>query len=187
MRPTSFARLLAATALAGATLALASAPAGAAVSTCVGATVIPSRANLITVRAATLCLLNEQRPAYGLAPLSVNRSLGKVAGRYSALMVRKRFFDHVSPRGSTLISRVRSATSYLRGSRSWALGENIAWGLGSLGTPAAAVDAWMHSPEHRANILTPGYRNIGIGVATGAPVSSQHMPGATYTTDFGRK
>jgi uncharacterized protein YkwD len=42
----------------------------------------------------------------------------------------------------------------------------------------------MHSPGHRANILNPGFHEIGLGVARGAPVGGQDRA-ATYVTDFG--
>ena len=42
----------------------------------------------------------------------------------------------------------------------------------------------MHSPGHRANILSTQFKDIGIGVARGAPQAGQH-DSATYTTDFG--
>ena len=45
----------------------------------------------------------------------------------------------------------------------------------------------MNSPGHRANILSPSFREIGIGVAYGAPVAGAGTPAATYATDFGRK
>jgi uncharacterized protein YkwD len=44
----------------------------------------------------------------------------------------------------------------------------------------------MASPGHRANILAPRYREVGIGIAVGAPVRGSGA-GATYTTDFGRR
>jgi uncharacterized protein YkwD len=47
---------------------------------------------------------------------------------------------------------------------------------------------WMHSAGHRANILNPQYRDIGIGAALGAPVEvSGASNAATYTTDFGER
>ena len=148
---------------------------------------MPSHANLAQVRAATLCLINDERTSHGLAPLTPSRPLGDAAQRYSRSMVRQRFFSHVSPGGSTLTSRVRQQTTYLRGARSWALGENIAWGSGSLGTPARTVAAWLASPSHRANILKPEFRHIGMGVASGAPRPTSGLSAATYTTDFGRR
>ena len=102
-------------------------------------------------------------------------------------MVSDRFFDHVAPGGSTMLGRVR-ATSYLRGARGWALGENLAWGTGSLATPAKTVDAWMNSAGHRRNILDRSFKEIGIGVSLGAPVEvSAAQVAATYATEFGAR
>jgi uncharacterized protein YkwD len=42
----------------------------------------------------------------------------------------------------------------------------------------------MHSPPHRANVLSRHFRDIGIGIAPGTPQHGRHS-GATYTTDFG--
>lgn len=160
------------------------APARAA---CAGADAMPSSAGAGKVRAATLCLLNRQRRAHGLTKLRPNGRLRGAAAAYSRLMVRLKFFDHVSPSGSTLQSRIEHA-HYLDGARSWSIGENIAWGTGSFATPRSIVRSWMHSPGHRANILNGRFRDIGIGIATGAPVDSSGAgDGATYTTDFGSR
>ena len=56
-------------------------------------------------------------------------------------------------------------------SRSWSVGENLAWGTGVLATPRATVRAWMHSPDHRANLLDRRFADVGIGVAAGAPIA----------------
>jgi len=161
---------------------VAAAPAHAA---CAGADVMPSSANAAKVRKATLCLLNVQRRSHGLHKLRENGKLRHAAAGYSRLMVSQGFFSHVSPGGSTLESRVNS-THYLDGARSWSIGENIAWGTGPLGTPRAIVKAWMNSPGHRENILNGTYRDIGIGIATGAPIpAGAAAGGGTYTTDFG--
>jgi uncharacterized protein YkwD len=98
-------------------------------------------------------------------------------------MVRRHFFDHVSPSGSTLTSRVR-ATGYLRGSRGWSLGEAIGWGSGSLASPASIVQSWMDSPPHRAILLGRDFRDIGIGIVAGTPAGAGN--GATFTLDAGR-
>jgi uncharacterized protein YkwD len=172
---------------AAAVVAAMATAASSAHAACAGADAMPSAANAAKVRNATLCLLNRQRHAHGLSGLRGNRKLRSAATDYSKLMVRLHFFDHVSPTGSTLRSRVES-THYLDGARSWSIGENIAWGTGSFATPRSIVRSWMHSPGHRANILNGGFRDIGIGIAPGAPV---HMNGATggatYTTDFGSR
>jgi uncharacterized protein YkwD len=181
--------LLAATA--GTALLAAAAPAVAGAASapahCNGADVVPHPASIARARAATLCLLNRERARFRLRPLHENPRLRKAAEGYSRTMVAHSFFDHVSPTGSTLVSRVR-ATSYLRSAGSWTLGENIAWGSGHFATPRDTVSEWMHSAGHRHNILTARFREIGIGIAVGAPVRAvAGLPAATYTTDFGAR
>jgi uncharacterized protein YkwD len=144
----------------------------------------PGEVSTPAIRSATLCLLNIERHERGKSDLRSNATLGKVATRYSHLMVDDGFFDHVSPSGSSLTTRVRK-TIYLRGAHSWALGENLAWGTGHLATPRETVAGWMNSPGHRANILNGRFRDIGIGVVEGTP--SANADGATYTTNFGRR
>lgn len=167
---------------AGLALALPAAPSAA---TCANADVMPAADNAAVMRDATLCLVNAERTTRGLRALASNSQLGAAAQNYSRAMVRQRFFDHVSPGGSTLLSRIRGGTAYLRGARSYALGENIAWGSGDYATPRETVKSWMESSGHRANILNRRFRHIGVGVAIGAPEDDQGMPAATYTTDFG--
>lgn len=154
---------------------------------CANAGSVPAAHNGTAIRRATLCLLNRERARHGLGRLRSNGRLRAAALRHSGHMARANFFDHTSPSGSSMTDRVRRA-GYLRGSGGWALGENIAWGAGSLATPRAIVRAWMRSPGHRANILTPRFREIGVGVAHGAPVRiAASVGGATYTTDFGAR
>jgi uncharacterized protein YkwD len=152
---------------------------------CPGADLMPSSENVADVRDATLCLLNAQRTRRGLKPLQLSPQLNKSSQRFSQMMVRQSFFDHVSPGGSTLLSRVRHGTRYLRGVRSYALGENIAWGSGEYATASETVKSWMESSGHRSNILNRRFIHIGVGIAIGAPEDAQGVPAATYTTDFG--
>jgi uncharacterized protein YkwD len=93
-------------------------------------------------------------------------------------MVARRFFAHVTPEG--IDPGARLAAAGWSGTM-WA--ENIAWGSGSLGTPAEIVKGWMNSPGHRANILNGALRTSGIGVAAGTPAGD--ATGGTYTQDFG--
>ena len=113
--------------------------------------------------------------------------LRRSAQNFSQAMVRENFFAHVSPGGSTLLSRVRGGTGYLSGAGDFALGENIGWGCGDLATPRQTVRNWMKSPPHRVNMLNPRYRQVGVGVAIGAPLDDHGLPAATYTTDFGQR
>ena len=72
-----------------------------------------------------MCLLNEQRTHRGLAPVRRSARLSEVARRYATTMVRRKFFSHTSPSGTTFAHRVQGS-GYL--SRSpWALGEVLAW------------------------------------------------------------
>jgi uncharacterized protein YkwD len=162
-------------------------PGSASSATCAGADLMPTNNNAVALRDATLCLLNIERTSRGLTPLATNTQLRRVAQNYSRAMVRERFFDHVSPGGSTLLSRVRRGTVYLHGAHQFALGENIAWGSGDYATPRETVKSWMESRGHRLNILNRSFRHIGVGVAIGAPEDAQGMPAATYTTDFGER
>jgi uncharacterized protein YkwD len=148
---------------------------------CANAHVEPAAGNLADVRAAVLCLHNRDRAAHGLPALRENAKLRRAADGHSADMVAQSYFAHDSLSGADMAERILR-TGYARG-RGWSLGENIAWGTGSLGTPAEIQRAWMESPGHRANILRRQFREIGIGVVVGAPVGSGG--GATYTADFG--
>ncbi|QEC49892.1 CAP domain-containing protein [Baekduia soli] len=166
----------------------AAAPTGpAATPFCRGANAMPTASDSALMRSATLCLLNRQRARFGLPRLHAQRSLTHAARTYAVAMVRQSFFAHVSPNGSTMAQRIKR-TRYLHGVRGWVIGENLAWGTGSAATPAEIVDAWMHSPPHRRNILDPSFREIGIGVAQGAPsrVFAAGRAG-TYATEFGRR
>ncbi len=158
-----------------------------AATSCADAGLVPTADNGAALRTATLCLLNEERATRGLKPLVQNTQLRRAAQKHSLQMVRDSFFDHVSPAGSTLMSRVRKGTFYLRNALNFALGENIAFGAGTLATPAKTVAGWMGSADHRRNILNRRYRHVGIGVAMGAPGIEGGGPAATYTTTFGTK
>ncbi len=167
-------------------LAALLAPAGQAVArqgACAAAVahVTVRRATLREATDATLCLLNRVRAQHGLPALRLNGPLGHVARMHSHDMVQRRYFAHDSLNGSSPFARMFAA-HYVPHDASWWLGENIGWGSGSLAQPIAMVRAWMHSPPHRANILNRHFRDIGIGIAPGAPVGGG---GATYTTDFG--
>jgi uncharacterized protein YkwD len=132
-------------------------------------------------KAMTLCLLNFERTRAGLPPLVENPLLDRAAERHSSDMVRRHFFEHVNPDGATPQTRMAASGYSATG------GENIAFGDGGLASPASIVDGWMHSPGHRANILQPTYREVGIGVTLGNTPNraGSGLRSATYTTDFG--
>jgi uncharacterized protein YkwD len=175
---------LLATALAS--LAALAAPAGAQASAqsapCPGADLVPVAGNLAQVGQATLCLLNDERAAAGLHPLTIAPGLSQPSAAYSARMVAENFFAHEAPDGSTLTDRL-TAASYIDPNGDWTVGENIAWGQGNLATARNIMVAWMNSPGHRHNILTGEFTQVGVGIVPGTPGDTSW--GATYTTDFG--
>jgi len=132
---------------------------------------------------AVLCLLNRERGRRHLVPLRRDRRLAIAARSHSRAMVARGFFAHDGPFGD-LVARLRRV-GYIRRGGGWTVGENIAWGGGPLATPASIMRGWMSSPGHRANMLSLGFRDVGIGVALGAPGTGGG--GATYTQDFGAR
>jgi uncharacterized protein YkwD len=156
-----------------------------AASACTSVYQLPGGDNADRLEQSVLCLVNAERARRGLARLRANPRLGRAATAHSRDMVGRDYFDHVSLGGSTVTDRIRRS-GYLSGARSYALGENLAWGTGRLATPHQIVRSWMNSPGHRRNILTPRFREIGIGVVLGAPGQSGRS-GATYTTKFGQR
>lgn len=102
-------------------------------------------------------LVNVQRARRGLQSLRKNTTLAKIA-RYKAQdMVNRHYFSHISP---TYGSPFKMMENF--GIRFSAAGENIAMGQR---TPQEVMNAWMNSPGHRANILSPSYTQIGVGFA----------------------
>ena len=147
--------------------------------TCPDAGLVPDATNLKRIRAATLCLVNQQRTAQGLKALRNSRPLRRAATRHSKDMIARRYFDHEGPKGPGLATRLQKV-NYWPATAS----ENLGAAEGAFATPAVMVDAWMHSSSHRTNILTAKFRQAGLGIVPGTP---QGGGGATYTAAFGRR
>jgi uncharacterized protein YkwD len=137
-------------------------------------------------RMAVRCLLNRKRENHGLRPLAKSARLKRAAQRHTSYMQDHGCFAHECPGEPSVLSRLQRVNYIVGGLRSWAYGENIAYGGSYLGTPKALVRAWMHSPGHRHNILNPDFREIGIGFSRGT-VPSPGASGSTVTTDFGMR
>jgi uncharacterized protein YkwD len=105
-------------------------------------------------------LVNQERAKQGLAPLAWHSALASAAQSYATTMASTNCFSHTCPPVTNFVTRVENA-GYL----SWrSLGENIAAGQQ---TPESVMQAWMNSSGHRANILSPNFKEIGVGRATG--------------------
>ena len=165
-----------------ASLTLAASPAHAA--DCAGANLLPALSSVPTAKAATLCLLNNERATRGLAPLSTHAELESAAQNFSQAMVQQRFFGHVSPGGQTITDRL---ADYTGAALTHTIGENLAWGEGALATPATIVRGWMGSAGHRDNILNGHFTEVGVGIAGGTPSGGLPALSATYTTEFGAR
>ena len=104
-------------------------------------------------------LINEQRTANGLAPLTISSDLSVKARIKSRDMLENRYFDHNSPTYGSPFDLMKSLGITYRSA-----GENIAMGYR---TAEAVVNAWMNSSGHRANILSTSYQSFGIGYVDG--------------------
>lgn len=162
-----------------ATFAAAAVPTSADAA-CANANANPNDITLAAAKHATLCLLNSERRSHGIRGLRDNSRLNLASQRHARDMSQRNYFAH-----GDFVGRIKAAR-YLSNARGWTVGENIAWGSWDYATPANIVDSWMHSAGHRANILNGKFREIGLGVARGAPVGGQEH-GGTYVTDFGAR
>ncbi|WP_405114569.1 CAP domain-containing protein [Paenibacillus sp. FSL K6-1217] len=102
-----------------------------------------------------VALVNKERAAAGLAPVSALDSLNKVAAAKASDMRTNKYFSHTSPTyGSPFDMMSAFGITYK------AAGENIAMGQK---TPQEVMTAWMNSPGHKANILSANFNYIGVG------------------------
>ena len=134
----------------------------------------PSRA--ATAQADTeqslVAVVNDVRAAHDLRLLEVDACLVQAAREHTTALLQANVFEHGS-----FAERIA-----LHGARGPAFGENLAWGTGSLAAARRIVRAWMASPSHRANLLRPGWKRIGIGALSGPFLG---RPGAVVVTaDF---
>jgi uncharacterized protein YkwD len=129
--------------------------------------------------------LNTIRAQHGLQPVKLNAGLSAAAVEHTREMGADGYFRHESFDGSAFWKRVRhwydaSGHSY------WAIGENLLWSSPDV-TAAEALQLWMRSPEHRANILKAEWREIGVSALhfNDAPGTYGGKPVTIVTTDFG--
>jgi len=137
-----------------------------------------------TMESSITCLINDERTSNGLRPVAPNGELRQAALSHSNEMVNQGYFEHTSPGGVTFIDRIES-TGYIRGARSWTVGENLVWGTGPRSTPEALVTAWMNSPPHRENLLRPSFRELGVAAVAGTPLSRSDTSGVTVSSEYG--
>ena len=106
-----------------------------------------------------LILTNQQRQDNNLGALTDNLELDQAAANKAADMFSKDYWAHNAPDGATPWVFIKGA-----GYNYVYAGENLVRGFNSA---SDVVTAWMNSPEHRQNVLSPNYQNVGFAVATG--------------------
>ncbi len=109
--------------------------------------------------AAIVADINAVRKQHGLARLRTNKSLREMAAIHDRDMLTTGVVSH-NGEGTTFMGRVH------RHARFRGVGETIAWSTGPVNA-WAIVKMWMNSPPHRAELLNPTYRRIGVSAASG--------------------
>jgi uncharacterized protein YkwD len=146
-----------------------------------------SGSSLSSLTSGVLTQLNMIRTAHHLARLRINPGLAEAATQHSTEMTNDGYFAHTSVGGGAFWKRLERYYPQ-RNSGSWSVGENLLWTSGTL-DPQQAVAMWMASPDHRANILNPTWREIVISSvsATAAPGAYDGLNVIVITTDFGAR
>lgn len=137
-------------------------------------TLLPSAGMACSIPAASEALqaealnaVNAERAAHGLRALKFSRTLDKAAQGAACDNANRHEISHVSSDGSHLRDRLHRVGYKFRSAA-----ENTGRGFRS---GSSAVEWWMHSPKHKANILMSSVREIGIGIAlSAAPDNKLH-------------
>jgi uncharacterized protein YkwD len=128
-----------------------------------------SARGLTASESSVLRAMNAVRVGRGLARLRLDTRLERSARGHSTDMLRRGYFSH-----SDFAARMAIA-----GARGPLFGEDLSWG-----PPSAqwVVEHWLASPSHRANLLRPGFRRVGVGTVIGT--FGGHADALVVTADF---
>ena len=172
---------LAATALALSSSAASSTGSGALAprTICGGqaSTAAPASVQLRAMR----CLINWARTHGGLPAVADNPELDRSPALRARDIRRCNDFSH-TPCGQPFIT-VFSVVRYFTGTA--AVGENLAWRQGGLGTARAAMTTWLASPPHREILFTSQWRDVGVARLTGTMFGRSHV--TLWVAQFGRR
>ena len=109
-------------------------------------------------------LVNEERTKYGIQPLEIDETLMQGAKLKSEDMNKNNYISHTSPTYGSPTDMMKNIFGYKFNGYYAGVGENITT---AGGTPEGVVSSWMNSEGHRANILDPNYKYIGVGASNG--------------------
>ena len=133
------------------------------------------RGHLDRTERKVIRIVNRIRSRHGLRRLRPNRRLAVAASTHTGDMLRRDFLSHASSDGTDMSARVRRYS----GTKRW-IGESIV-AMSGRATARKAVRMWMHSPPHRAVLLSPSGRRIGVGKRRGKLGSARR---AVFTADL---
>lgn len=126
------------------------------------------------MRSKLVAAINVERAQRGAAPVFANRTLNDIAEYHLSRMIDGNFFAHVDPYDNSSVGAraEKFEYPYLR------IGEDLAAGQE---TPERVLADWLASPSHRAILLDPGFREIGVGVLDGGRL------GRYWAVEFGSR
>jgi uncharacterized protein YkwD len=164
-------------------VALPASPAAAHRATCKNATARPGTVSKAKLREAVDCLINKARARRDVGQLKPNSDLDHLGQGHSRLMVKRHCFRHRCGDEASVKQRFE-ASPYVKGASAFRYSEE----LGYETTPKQLVLRILGSKTHRAVVLDGAFRDIGVGVHTGAPV--KHVDASkfmTYTIELGAR
>jgi uncharacterized protein YkwD len=128
-----------------------------------------------TTERAMVAALNADRTALGLVRVQIDTRLMAIARARSADMVAKDYFSHTQPDGKNVFSILTAA-----GITWYGAGEIIAWNTYPMDQTVNAADyQWMHSPTHKAIVISRDYNYVGVGLAVD-PATGKKLWTAVY-------
>jgi len=144
-----------------------------------------SYTRLTSLETGVLSEINAFRAQHGLPRLTLSRDLTAAASQHSSEMATDGYFAHTSYDGQAFWKRIQSFYS----SSSWpywSVGENLLWSSPDVDADHA-LQLWVASPEHLANLLNPRWRQIGVSAVHLGTAGGTYngLPVTIITTDFG--
>jgi uncharacterized protein YkwD len=140
---------------------------------------------LTPLESSVLVDINAFRRAHHLKPLKPNVKLGAAAMQHTQEMAADGYFAHESHDGGLFWKRIE--TFYASSPwHYWSVGENLLWSSPDV-SASKALQMWLASPEHRANLMNPRWREIGVAAVheAAAPGVYNGLDVTIVTTDFG--
>jgi len=150
-----------------------------------GATSDRDSAAMRSLEQDVLAQINALRHDHGLPPVRSSSRLSAAARSHSAEMAARGYFSHTSANGASFSRRISRYYPVGR-SHYWSVGENLLWSSPDVDAHGA-LDLWINSPEHKKNMLTARWREIGLSAVhvAAAPGSYGGREVTIVTADFG--